>query len=142
MPLRKGDFYRPSDPFRNVLDHYYRLNESDSSCGSSPIRAMRDDRRVVDFDEALQKARQSTRTHRAAHDTLQEPSDTTSTAALSIPAQLYPHKAKISSLNSYVLPIRSYCSCSSLVPPLQQHRSASDLPVIYSLFRPPQNHAY
>ena len=136
MPLRKGDFHRPSDPFRNVLDHYYRLNESDSSCESCPIRAMRNDRRVVDLDEALQKARQSTFTHRAAHDTLQEPSDATSTSALSIPAHLYPHNANTGSLNSYVLPIRSYCSHSRLVPPLQQHRSTSDLPVIYSLSRP------
>ena len=41
MPLRKGDFYRPRDPFRNVLDHYYRLNEPGLARESCPICAMR-----------------------------------------------------------------------------------------------------
>ena len=97
---------------------------------------MRNDRRVVDFDEALQKARQSTLTHRAAHDTLQEPSDTTSTSAHSVSAHLYPHNANTGPLNSYVLPIRSYCPDSRLAPPLQQHCLASYSPVVYSLSDP------
>ena len=136
MPLRKGDFYRPRDPFRNVLDHYYRLNESNSSCECCPIRAMRNDRRVFDFDEALQKARRSTLAHKAAHDTLREPLNTTSKSAHSIPAHLFPQNANTGPLNSYVLPIRSYCSHSRRVPPLQQHGLASDSPVIYSLLMP------
>ena len=136
MPLRRGDFYRPRDPFRDVLDHYYRLNEPDPSCESCPILATRNDRRVVDFDKALQKVHQSTLTPRAAHDTLKEPSDTTSTSAHSFPAHLYPHNADTGPLNSYLLPIRSYCSRSRLVPSLEQHCFASYSPVIYSLLSP------
>ena len=91
---------------------------------------------VVDFGEALQKAHQSTLTHRAGPDALQEPLEASSTSAHSHPALLYPNNANIGPPNSYVLPIRSYSSHSRLVPPLQQHCLASDSPVIYSLLRP------
>lgn len=102
MKPRSGDFYRPEDPFQNVLEHYYRLNAPDSSCESWFTGEMI--RLYANYGEASQ----TRLSHRAPPDGFREPSGTIPPSAYSTHAYPQPGGELTGRQSSYTLPFRLF----------------------------------